>query len=142
VSFQVRPVDLVVVPLAGEIKAKQLLSCSLPLDHHVFLFIYDFKAFAHTMQNRQKDELVRDIMSVCNGGAQITKVMFHAYVTHKQVKFYLTELIDKGLVTFDSLTRLYCTTPKGLEYLATIERMAELLPVATRRSVASERPFG
>jgi predicted transcriptional regulator len=94
------------------------------------------------MQNRQKDELVRDIMSVCNGGAQITKVMFHAYMTHGQVKSYLTELIDRGMVTFDQLTRLYSTTSKGMEYLATIERMAELLPLATKRSAASERIAG
>jgi predicted transcriptional regulator len=91
------------------------------------------------MQNRQKDELVRDIMSVCNGGAQITKVMFHAYMTHGQVKSYLAELIDKGLVTYDSLTRLYSTTSKGIDYLATFERMAELLPVATKRATARER---
>jgi predicted transcriptional regulator len=91
------------------------------------------------MQNRQKDEIVRDIMSVCNGGAQITKVMFHAYMTHGQVKLYLAELIEKGLVSHDSLTRLYSTTSKGMDYLATIERMAELLPVATKRSAARER---
>ena len=91
------------------------------------------------MQNRQKDELVRDIMSVCNGGAQITKVMFHAYMTHGQVKSYLTELIDKGLVSYDSLTRLYSTTSKGMDYLATVERMAELLPLATKRVTARER---
>ncbi|HKU49806.1 MAG TPA: winged helix-turn-helix domain-containing protein [Nitrososphaera sp.] len=91
------------------------------------------------MQNRQKDELVRDIMSVCNGGAQITKVMFHAYMTHGQVKSYLAELIDKGLVTYDSLTRLYNTTSRGIDYLATFERMAELLPVATKRATARER---
>ena len=91
------------------------------------------------MQNRQKDEIARDIMSVCNGGAQITKVMFHAYMTHGQVKLYLNDLIEKNLVVYDSLTRRYCTTPKGMQYLATVEKMAELLPVATKRSVASER---
>jgi predicted transcriptional regulator len=91
------------------------------------------------MQNRQKDEIVRDIISVCNGGALITKVMFHAYMTHGQVKLYLNALIAKDLVLYDSLTRRYCTTFKGMEYLRTIERMAELLPVATKRAVASER---
>jgi predicted transcriptional regulator len=96
-------------------------------------------SFCHLMRNRQKDELVRDIMSVCNGGAQITKVMFHAYMTHAQVKSYLAELINRGLVSYDSLTRLYSTTSKGIEYLATIERMGELLPIATRRSIARDR---
>ena len=91
------------------------------------------------MQNRQKDEIVRDIISVCNGGALITKVMFHAYMTHGQVKLYLSELVTKDLVIYDSLTRKYCTTSKGMQYLETVERMAELLPIVTKRAVASER---
>ena len=91
------------------------------------------------MQNRQKDELVKDILSVCNGGAQITKVMFHAYMTHGQVKLYLGELIDKGLIELDTFTRKYYTTARGMEYLATMEKLAEILPVVTRRSAASER---
>jgi predicted transcriptional regulator len=91
------------------------------------------------MQNRQKDELARDILSVCNGGAPITKVMFHAYMTHGQVKLYLAELIEKGLVEHDSLERKYYATPKGMEYLATFEKITELLPVITKRSAASER---
>lgn len=91
------------------------------------------------MQNRQKDELARYILSVCNGGAAITKVMFHAYMTHGQVKLYLAELIEKGLVEHDTLERKYYATSKGMEYLATFEKMTELLPVITKRSVASER---
>jgi predicted transcriptional regulator len=91
------------------------------------------------VQNRQKDEIVRDIMSVCNGGAQITKVMFHAYMSHGQVKLYLSELIDKGLVVYDPLTRKYCTTSKGIEFQANYERMAELLTIVTKRSAASDR---
>lgn len=90
-------------------------------------------------KNRQKDEIARDIMSVCNGGAQITKVMFHAYMTHGQVKIYLNELIDKALIQHDTLERRYYTTPKGMEYLAAFEKMTELLPVATKRSTANAR---
>lgn len=91
------------------------------------------------MQNRQKDEIARDILSVCNGGSQITKVMFHAYMTHGQVKIYLNQLIDNGLVEYDTLERRYYTTPKGLDYLAAFDRMTQLLPLVTKRSVAAER---
>jgi predicted transcriptional regulator len=91
------------------------------------------------MQNRQKDEIARDILSVCNGGAPITKVMFHAYMTHGQVKIYLNQLIETALIEHDTLERKYYTTPKGMDYLAAFDRMTELLPVTTRRSVAAER---
>lgn len=91
------------------------------------------------MQNRQKDEIARDILSVCNGGSQITKIMFHAYMTHGQVKIYLDQLIAKGLVEHDTLERKYYTTPKGMDYLAAFDSMTQLLPLVTKRSVAAER---
>jgi predicted transcriptional regulator len=101
--------------------------------------ILHYLGLHRNVQNRQKDEIARDIMSVCNGGALVTKVMFHAYMTHGQVKLYLNELVEKDLVMHDPLTRRYTTTAKGMEYLATIGRMAELLPLETKRAVASDR---
>ena len=90
------------------------------------------------MQNRQKDEIVRDILTVCNGGTVISKVMFHAYITHAQAKGYLGELIEKGLVETDMFnSREYRTTSKGLEYLVGLQRMSELLPIETKRIVKS-----
>jgi predicted transcriptional regulator len=89
--------------------------------------ILHYLGLHRNVQNRQKDEIARDIMSVCNGGALVTKVMFHAYMTHGQVKLYLNELVENT------------TTAKGMEYLATIGRMAELLPLETKRAVASDR---
>ena len=86
------------------------------------------------MQNRQKDEIFRDILTVCNGGSSITKVMFHAYVTHGQAKAYLQQLITSGLVEHDLPEKIYYTTPKGIEYLRVIDRMTELFPVAKRTS--------
>ena len=90
------------------------------------------------MQNRQKDEILRDILTVCNGGAPITRVMFHAYITHGQARAYLQQLIASGLAEHDSLDKKYYATPKGMEYLNVVERMAELFPVATKRA-AKER---
>jgi predicted transcriptional regulator len=91
------------------------------------------------MKNRQKDDISRDILSVCNGGATITKVMFSAYMTHSQTKLYLNELMGTGLIENDPLTRKFYTTPKGLEYLGTMYQMAELFPVNTKRSSVRER---
>ena len=91
------------------------------------------------MQNRQKDEMVRDILSVSNGGATITHIMFKAYTSHSQAKSYLGELIEKGMVEYDAIDRKYRTTPKGIECLRAIESMSEILSIKTRRSVASKQ---
>ena len=65
--------------------------------------------------------------------------MFHGYMTHGHVKLYPKDLVEKDLVVYDSPMRRYCIASKGMEYLGTIEKMAELLPVVTKRAVASER---
>jgi predicted transcriptional regulator len=90
------------------------------------------------MQNRQKDEMIRDILTVANGGAAITQIMFKAYTSHAQAKSYLGELIQNELVEFDGIERKYRTTPKGLEYLQAVETMAEILTINTRRSTANK----
>ena len=96
------------------------------------------------MRNRQKDEIMRDILHTAQGGAGITKIMFNAYLTHGQAKEYSQLLMDSGLLEFDienGSIKQYRTTPKGIEYLAAIERMAEMLPIATRRSARNPATF-
>jgi predicted transcriptional regulator len=93
------------------------------------------------MQNRQKDEIIRDILTVCNGaeGTGISRVMFHAYISHAQAKSYLGDLIEKGLIETDIFNnRVYRTSSRGLEYLATLEHMSEMLPIETRKVVRKE----
>ena len=80
---------------------------------------------------------MRDILQTAQGGAGITKIMFHAYLTHGQAKEYSQLLMDSGLLELDtesSSMKQYRTTHKGIEYLAAIGRMSEMLPIQTRRS--------
>jgi predicted transcriptional regulator len=89
------------------------------------------------MRNRQKDEITRDILYSAQGGAGITKIMFHAYLTHGQAKEYTQSLIKSGLLDQDLETGSlgqFRTTPKGLQYLAAIERMSDMLAIETRRA--------
>lgn len=87
------------------------------------------------MQNRQKHEIVRDILTVCNGGNIISRIMFHTYITHAQAKAYLGELIQAGLIEVDIFdNKKYLSTAKGLEYLAALDRMADMLAIETRKA--------
>ena len=83
---------------------------------------------------------MRDILHTAQGGAGITKIMFHAYLTHGQAKEYSQILVENALLELDGESgsmKQYRTTHKGIEYLAAIERMSEMLPIATRRSAKS-----
>jgi predicted transcriptional regulator len=89
------------------------------------------------MQNRQKDEIMRDILQTAQGGAGITKIMFHAYLTHGQAKEYSQILMENGLLELDaesSSMKQFRTTHKGVEYLSAIGKMSDMLPIQTRRS--------
>lgn len=93
------------------------------------------------MNNRQRDEIVRDILTVCNGteGIVISRVMFHAYITHAQARRYLADMIENGLIETDIFnSRVYRATSKGLEYLAGLQQMSEFLPIDTRHPVTKE----
>ena len=89
------------------------------------------------MHNRQKDEIIRDILYSAQGGAGITNIMFHAYLTHSQAKEYTQALMKSGLLEQDSEAgslRQFRTTPTGVEYLGAIEKMSDMLAIETRRA--------
>jgi predicted transcriptional regulator len=87
------------------------------------------------MQNRQKHEIYRDILTVCNGGAIISRVMFHTYISHVQAKAYLSEMIEMGLIETDIYnSKKYLTTAKGLSYMSALENMIDMLAIETRRA--------
>jgi predicted transcriptional regulator len=58
------------------------------------------------------------------GGAGITNIMFYAYLAHSQAREYISQLMKSGLLGHSLAIR---TTSKGIEYLATVERMADRL---------------
>jgi len=91
------------------------------------------------MQNRQKDEMMRDILAVSNGGATITQIMFKAYMSHGQAKGYIGELLESGFLEFDPTERKYRTASKGLEYLQAAEKISEMLSISTKRCAADKR---
>jgi len=89
------------------------------------------------MRNRQKDEIIRDVLYSAQGGAGITRIMFHAYLTHTQAKEYTQALMSNGLLEQDveaTSLRQFRTTAKGVEYLAAAERMSDMLAIETRRA--------
>lgn len=83
--------------------------------------------------------MTRDILTVSNGGATISHIMFKAYLSHSQAKSYLGQLIETGFMELDSVERKYRTTHKGIEYLQAADRMAEIFSINIRRSSSDTR---
>lgn len=87
------------------------------------------------MRNRQRDEVMRDVLQTAMGpGAGISKIMFCACLSHSQATAYLSHMIEEELVINDIERgkRYYRTTPKGVEYLAALNSMCELLQMETK----------
>jgi len=83
---------------------------------------------------------MRDVLYSSQGGAGITKIMFHAYLTHNQAKEYTQMLMKNNLLEQDvesGSLRQFRTTPKGMEYLAVAENISDMLSIETRRAAKS-----
>ena len=93
------------------------------------------------MINRQKDEMIRDILSCTNGGATISQIMFRAYTAHSQAKSYLALLIENGYVEYDSIDRKYIATAAGMSYLTAMQNLSDIMKIETRRSVKTSQTF-
>jgi predicted transcriptional regulator len=95
------------------------------------------------MLNRQRDEILRDILAASAQnpeGTGISRIMFHAYLSHVQAKAYVMDLVDKGLLdnTSSELGRnFYKVTPKGLECLAALNHITEMLASDSMRRTKS-----
>lgn len=96
------------------------------------------------MQNRARDEVIRDVLhAAAGGGAGISKIMFKAYLSHAQAKEYLSILIGQGMVAKDERlgNNNYSTTGKGMEYLSSVDVMSELLATGAKRRSNVEEAF-
>jgi predicted transcriptional regulator len=95
------------------------------------------------MIDRQRDEVIRDILSTASQhseGVGITKIMFHAYLTHSRAKAYLDDLVQKGLLSNSTSAlgrNFYHTTPKGIECLAALSDLTEMLRIESMRRAKS-----
>jgi len=73
---------------------------------------------------RKRTEIIASVLEAAKGiGISKTRIMFTAYLSYKQLKEYLNELLDKELLVCDLHTRTYNITPKRSKFL---ELYAEL----------------
>ena len=80
--------------------------------------------------NRSRDDIISDILEVASGGGGIaTKmgIMYKTFLSHAQMKNYLTYLTQHDLIEYDVGTQIYKTTEKGLRFLDTYGQMDDMI---------------
>ena len=84
------------------------------------------------MGSRSRTEIVAMILDAANkGGETKTKIMYFAFLSHNQVKEYLSLLIENNLIEYLDGTHRFRTTKKGLNYLKMYSEIKKLLPQTT-----------
>jgi predicted transcriptional regulator len=90
------------------------------------------------MKNRDRMDIISRILEAANGesgGATRTRIMYNAFLSHSQLKQYLSNLADNELVQYDSLSQTFQTTEKGLKFLRTYSEMDEMIKVPQQHSL-------
>jgi predicted transcriptional regulator len=81
------------------------------------------------MKYRSNNDIINEILEAANGGggATKTKIMYQAFLSYAQLKEYLTELTETGLLNYDAYTRKFKTTEKGLRFLDTFNQISDVM---------------
>ena len=101
------------------------------------------KSMVQKRNRRSRYEVIASIIQSARS-ARKTSIMYDSHVNLRQLNKYLLELVDAGLISLDSATRLYRATAYGLEYLTvyrdydearyTLKQKAEELKIRLQRA--------
>ncbi len=81
------------------------------------------------MQNRDRTEIIREILAIANGADNVTKtkLMYRAFLSYGQLKEHLTLLTEKDLLRYDSTTQTCKTTEKGVKLLQLYNELYDMM---------------
>jgi predicted transcriptional regulator len=79
------------------------------------------------MKYRSRTDIMGEILDAANGGTTKTKLMYQAFLSHDQLKEYLSVLTENNLLNYDAYTRTFKTTEKGLTFLKTYNQMDSMI---------------
>jgi predicted transcriptional regulator len=80
------------------------------------------------MRYRSRTEIISQILETANGGrATKTKILYKAFLSHAQLKDYLTILTDSDLLRYDLDRQTFKTTEKGLRFLEIYKRIDDVV---------------
>ena len=86
------------------------------------------------MGNRNRTEILSNILDAAKGGETSTKIMYKAFLSYNQIKEYLSVLTENNLIEYLDGTKTFKTTEKGLNLLKIHNEMAELLQTTIKNN--------
>jgi predicted transcriptional regulator len=80
------------------------------------------------LKHRTKEEITALILEsiVHTNRATQTIIMYKSYLTHVQLKQFLSSLMEKGLIEYHKEDRLYTITQKGMHFLEVYNQLNQL----------------
>ena len=79
------------------------------------------------MINRDRIDIISQILEAANGGASKTRIMQKALLTSAQLKEILTALSGKDLIRYDENARILRTTEQGLRFLQIYNQIGNII---------------
>ncbi len=80
------------------------------------------------MKHRSKEEIAALVLEaiVDTNRTTQTMIMYKAYLTHVQLKQFLASLMEKGLIEYHKLERIYTIREKGVHFLEVYNQLNQL----------------
>jgi predicted transcriptional regulator len=80
------------------------------------------------LRHRTKEEITALILEAITHTKRATQtiIMYKSYLTHVQLKHFLSSLIEKGLIEYHKEDRLYTITQKGMYFLEVYNQLNQL----------------
>lgn len=69
------------------------------------------------VNHRRKLDIIANILDIAKEGSRKTQIMYRANLSYKVLQNYLSEVLNSSLVEFESASKNYVLTTKGLEFL-------------------------
>jgi predicted transcriptional regulator len=80
------------------------------------------------LKHRSKEEIAALVLEAIVNTPRPTQtmIMYKAYLTHVQLKEFLASLMEKGLIEYHKLERIYTITEKGIHFLEVYNQLNQL----------------
>ena len=91
------------------------------------------------MKHRTKEEIAALVLEAIVNTHRPTQtmIMYKAYLTHVQLKEFLASLMEKGLIEYHKLERIYTITEKGVHFLEVYNQLNQLQTSNILKTVTS-----
>jgi predicted transcriptional regulator len=92
------------------------------------------------LKHRSKEEISALILEaiVSTHRPTQTMIMYKAYLTHVQLKEFLASLMEKGLIEYHKLERIYTITEKGMHFLEVYNQLNQMQTNSILNTMATE----